>query len=122
MRSILARSTLGVAAFLLLVAGTASASASAVLEVKIPFPFVVRGQSFPAGHYTVQREDMTSSVLLIHGDRGNKTTASTFVATMPAAGQDPAGHVPALLFTRVENQYRLSGVWESGSEGQTIVN
>jgi len=69
----------------------------------------------------VQREDLSSSVILIRGDKGNKA-GGTFVETVPAAEHDPAGNIPALLFTRHENQYRLSGVWESGTEGQTLVS
>jgi hypothetical protein len=120
MQSILTRSALGIAAFLLLGVGTVSASASDVLEVKVPFPFVVRGQTFPAGHYRVERDDMASSVMLIRGENG--TRAATFVETIPAAGHDPAGSTPALLFRRHENQYRLADIWESGQEGQTLIN
>ena len=88
--------------------------------MKVPFPFVVGGQSFPAGNYTIEREGSALSVLLIRGDKGNKTAAA-FVSTLPADGHDPAGDVPVLTFKRHENEYRLSEVWESGSEGQLVM-
>src|SRR5438132_552135 len=118
MRSIMTKSAVLAGAFLLVGGAAANAAASNVVEVKVPFSFVVNGQSFPAGQYMVEREDMSSPVLLIRGEKGNHT--ATFVSTMAADGQDPAGTAPALVFTRAENQYRLSGVWESGSEGWSI--
>ena len=39
------------------------------------------------------------------------------VMTIPADGHDPAGNKPALTFSRFENGYRLSTIWESASEG-----
>ena len=116
MRRILV-TALGALACLAATAGTARAADA--IEVKVPFPFVVRGQSFPAGNYTIEREGSALSVLLIRGDKGNKTAA--FVSTLPAAGHDPAGDVPVLTFKRHENEYRLSEVWESGSEGRLVM-
>ena len=113
MRSILTRATLVAVGMVALVGGTASAS---VGDVTIPFPFVVQGQRFPAGHYRVER-DMSSAVV-IRGDNSN--TASMYVLTMPAPGTDPSGDTPALTFRRYENQYRLADVWESGNQGREI--
>ena len=102
-----------------LAATAGTARASDVIEVKVPFPFMVRGQSFPAGQYIIEREGMGLSVLLIRGDKGNKEAA--FVSTQPADGRDPAGDRPALTFTRHENQYRLSAIWESATEGRMLM-
>jgi hypothetical protein len=33
-----------------------------------------------------------------------------------------SGEKPALTFTRRETQYRLSSIWESGSDGRAIVD
>jgi hypothetical protein len=119
MRSIMRKSVMLAGAFLLFAGATANAAASNLMEVKVPFSFVVNGQSFPAGQYMVERDDMGSPVLLIRGEKRNH--AAAFVSTLPAVGQDPAGTVPALTFTRYENQYRLSGIWESGSEGWSVI-
>jgi hypothetical protein len=105
-------------AFLLVAGAAANAAASNVVEVKVPFSFVVNGRSFPAGQYMVERDDMSPSVLLIRGEKGNHT--ATFVSTMAAGGPDPAGSAPALVFTHDENQYRLSSVWEAGGEGWSV--
>ena len=118
MQSIRKTSVILVGAFLLGAAATANAATFDVLAVKIPFRFVVRGQSFPAGQYMIQRDDTSSSVLLIHGKRSNQTTM--FVSARPTGGKDPAGSAPALVFTRGEKQYQLSSVWESGDQGWRV--
>ena len=116
MWSVMKKSTLLAAAFLACAGGSARA---ATIEVKVPFPFVVRGQALPAGQYRVQRDAMDPSVVFIRGETG--ITASMLVLTMPAAGHDPAGEKPSLTFTRHEQQYRLADIWESGSQGRKIV-
>jgi len=118
MRSILRIAALAAGPIVLCAAGAARADTSIMLEAKVPFAFVVNGQSFPAGTYAVQRDDTSSSVLLIRGEHG--THASAFVTTSPDGGHDPAGARPILTFTRHENQYRLSSIWQSASEGWDV--
>ena len=113
MRSILTKSLVGALAAVLLTAGTAAAAD--VLEAKVPFPFMVNGKSFPAGAYTIERTGAGSAVFVIRGDHGNRTAA--FVATRPAEEPSPSGDMPALQFRKHENEYKLSAVWESASEG-----
>jgi len=103
------------AALLIFAGGTARA---AVVEVKVPFPFVVQGHQLPAGQYRLERDATNSSVVLIHGKKGN--TATLFVLTTPAPGHDPDGDKPALTFTRYESQYRLADIWESGGQGREV--
>jgi hypothetical protein len=116
MRSITNKSMVLAGAFLLVAGATTRAAAASVVEVKVPFSFVVQGKSLPAGQYRIETNDM-SSVLLIRGERGNH--AFTLASITPAGGHDPAGQVPALSFKRDDemNQYRLSSVWDSGDEG-----
>jgi hypothetical protein len=40
--------------------------------------------------------------------------------TVPTGGHDPIGDQPALLFVRYENEYRLSQVWPSSTEGLAV--
>ncbi len=47
---------------LLSAADTARASTSTVLKANVPFAFEVNGQTLPAGHYLIQREDDSSPV------------------------------------------------------------
>jgi hypothetical protein len=115
MRSILKKSAVFAVAFVVFNGATARAAG---VEVKVAFPFVVHGQTLPAGQYLVERDEGSSAVL-IRGMKGNH--ADTFVLTAPAAGHDPAGEKPALTFTRHESQYRLSSIWESGTDGYAIV-
>jgi hypothetical protein len=115
MRNILMKSVIGAFAAVLFTAGTALAQGT--LEVKIPFPFVVNGRSMPAGNYSITRDNMTSSVFLIRGDKDG-----AFVATVPAAGHDPNGNKPSLTFVRHENEYKLSSIWESANQGLALVN
>ena len=118
MRSTLTRSVIGALAAVLLTAGVASAAD--VLEAKVPFPFVVGGRTFPAGQYTIERAGSSSSVFVIRGENGT-AAAAAFVATRPAGNHAPAD-MPALQFKKTENQYKLSAVWESASDGQIVVN
>jgi hypothetical protein len=97
---------------MVLVAALAQAT---TVEVKVPFPFVVRGQTMPAGQYQVTDED---GVIRIRGERG--THASMAVLSIPASGHDPKGDSPALTFKRHEQQYQLTQVWESGTRGREI--
>jgi len=114
MRSAILQSAM-VGAALLLASGTARASD--VLDVNVPFSFLVNGQSFPAGHYMVE-EDSTGgrSALRI---RGMHTPQSAFILTQTTAGPGPSK--PALEFVHRENQYQLSKIWESSTEGQSVV-
>jgi hypothetical protein len=92
--------------------GTARAQETVV--AKVPFPFVARGKEFPAGRYDISTE---AGVLAIRSlDNGG----GGFALTRPADGRDPAGNEPSLVFIRYENQYLLSEIWESGTEGFAI--
>ncbi len=114
MCSIKASAAVLTVAFLVLVSQTAQAT---TVEARVPFSFQVQGQTLPAGRYVVA--DDGTGVVRITGERGNR--ASLFAMTIPASGHDPAGNKPSLTFRRSETVYRLSSIWESGSDGRTIV-
>src|SRR5437867_4383227 len=101
-------------ATLLCLGGTARAQD---LEITVPFAFHVGGVTLPAGHYDVER-DANTGIVLLRGDR--KTPGEVFVFTLPADGRDPAGNKPALTFSRYEAGYRLSGIWESATDGRKV--
>jgi hypothetical protein len=114
MRSAILKSAMA-GAVLLLASGTARASD--ILQVNVPFSFLVGNEMFPAGHYMVEEDNLAGpSVLRI---RGMHTPQAAFVMTETAAGRGPG--TPALQFEHRENQYRLTSIWESPGEGQTIV-
>ena len=113
MRSVMLKTAMLGAAFLL-ASGTARA---AVLEVDVPFPFVVNHETFPAGRYQLEQDVLAGpSVMII---RGMHTPQAAIVATHEAGGQGPSK--PALQFDHRENQYRLQSIWESPTEGQSII-
>ena len=93
---------------------TGSARAS-TLGVTVPFPFVVHGQTLPAGRYSVNDD---GGVVQFRGEKGNH--ANMFVLTVPASGHDPAGNSPVLTFRRYENQYLLTRIWDSRTAGRDI--
>lgn len=100
-----------------MVLGAGSASA-AYVEAKVPFDFVVRGKTMPAGDYIVEHNDNEPSVLVIRGRDG--AHAAALVLTEPARSQDPAGWRPSLRFKREGSQYYLEDVWPSKNEGWEI--
>ena len=116
MRSIVNKSWMLAVAFLGLCAGSARAEE---VIVNVPFPFVVQQQAMPAGEYVVERIGPAPDAFVIRRTKGIGNTAA-IVLTTPASGFDPAGDKPALTFTRDENAYRLSTIWESHAEGRTL--
>ncbi len=103
-------------ACLLLMGATANAADGHVMNVKIPFSFLVNGETLPAGQYRV--EQLGNSAVLLRGQRG--IHAVEIVSINPARETEPAGTVEALGFMRHENQYRLSNVWEPDGEGFSV--
>jgi hypothetical protein len=116
MKAAIGKSLTLTAVFLGLCAGSAHAQEAIV---KVPFAFTVGGLTLPAGKYVIQPVDQDPAVIMIRGGNGNHESVA-IVLTSPADGRDPAGDKPALSFTRVENQYRLSTIWESGTEGRML--
>jgi hypothetical protein len=97
----------------------AQAYAQDTITARVPFDFVVHGQTFHAGRYEVKMNAGvgTADVISLRGRDGRDFA---FVLTMPASGHDPTGHDPALVFTRHENRYVLSQVWESDTVGRAL--
>jgi hypothetical protein len=114
MWTVATRATLLTAGFLVC-AGSARAD---VVEVKVPFPFVVHGRTLPAGEYRVEHDAADASLLVIRGEHGTK--ADTMTLTIPAGKPDPLAGKPALAFKHDENGYRLIDVWESNDQGQEV--
>jgi len=110
---LITRSSLFVAVFLGM--GVGSARAQELVVAKVPFPFVVTGQEFPAGRYAFSTDD--HNVLLI---RSADDRSERFALVHAAAGRDPAGSEPALVFVHYENAYLLSQIWESDIDGLAL--
>ena len=102
------------AAFVGMFVGTARAEEK--VEARVPFAFVVRGQEFPAGRYDISTREGILSV------RGMDHGGGVFAMATAADGNDPIGDQPVLVFVRHENEYLLSQVWQSKTEGQAILD
>jgi hypothetical protein len=110
--SLIRKSSVLVAVFLGMFAG--SARAQEPIVAKVPFPFLVRGKEFPAGRYAITRKQSVIEV------SGMDNSSVIFAMTNRATGFDPAGNQPALVFTRDENEYLLTQVWESSTDGLAV--
>ena len=111
--SVIKKSSVLVAVFLGVFVGLARAQER--VAVNVPFPFVVQRDTLAAGRYDLS---IDGGILLI---RRHDTGAGVFATTFRAGGTDPAGEQPALVFTRHDNQYELSQVWEDGADGLVVV-
>ena len=107
-------------AALVLLAVTAGPARADEVVATVPFAFTVNGQEMPAGTYRVDR-DVTDPLLLIIHEVGGPHAFAMAIAR-PADGRDPAGSTPALQFTHDGGTYRLHAVWESASDGQTLMS
>jgi hypothetical protein len=96
-----------------------SARAQEVIAVKVPFAFIVGQHEFPAGEYDIQAADDSGTVFSIEGVDNHR---ATLTSTNPTDGFDPAGNLPALVFTKFENEYRLSQIWKSTTQGRELSN
>ncbi len=87
------------------------------IEADIPFDFMVRDTTFPAGTYTVTQ--VTPGVLLVRSlDRRDSTMVATTSVETEGELQDQA----TLVFNRYADQYFLTQVWEGGyADGNKLV-
>jgi hypothetical protein len=113
MRSVMLK-TVMLGAAVLLVSGTARA---ATLDVNVPFSFTVNHETFPAGRYQIEEDSLAGPT--VWTIRGMNTPQAAIIVTHEAGGRGPAK--PSLQFERRENQYRLQNIWESPTEGQSII-
>jgi hypothetical protein len=109
--------SLGLGAMLLLSAS--AAGAEEVARVKVPFAFVVHGQTLPAGWYDVRTVQADPSVVIVEGHKDARLRAMvlTIADNEPGRPGDP----PALTFVRREGQYALSVIHETGDYGREIL-
>ena len=116
MRSMLTKTAV-LLGFTSLLAG-GSASAATLVDARVPFPFVVHNQVFPAGQYRVEQVGNDPSILVIRGEHG--INLSVISGSTQATGQDPAGNKPSLTFSRGEDGYHLKDVWQSQADGREL--
>jgi hypothetical protein len=92
--------------FLLGLGVAAKAETRAEIVAKLPFQFVVGGQTLPAGTYKVSRlSDDPLSGLILTNDNNN---ASVFV--LPVSIADPSSDEPQVDFKQVGRHYLLTSI------------
>ena len=94
------------AAFVLGLSGIAKAASQEGIIVKLPFEFVVDGETLPAGTYTVRRSSSDNSGPLILTSRDTGT--SVFVACQES--ESASNDKPEVGFKRVGEQHFLSTI------------
>ncbi|MGA9770651.1 MAG: hypothetical protein WBV94_16545 [Blastocatellia bacterium] len=104
---------------LCLFAGIGGAQASAQIDsdetivADIPYDFVVRDQTLPAGKYTIKvSDDKDLSVLVLRSANGRRS--ALFQTQDIQANQTP--RKTELVFDKVGDAYFLSQIWLSGSD------
>ena len=95
---------------LVLAAGSAFAQSEEV-RATVPFDFVAGQTTVPAGTYSITRLNMTSDIVVIHGQ--NKK-ANLMVGTMKR-GSLKTCEKTKLVFHRYGDRYFLSQIWVEGS-------
>jgi hypothetical protein len=96
----------------------AYAGFSDVLDVKVPFPFMVNGEMMPAGSYVIERDADMSGALIIRGEHG--TTGVAILNTRPDSAPTGTREQPSLEFKRVEGQYQLSHIRMGGEIDRSV--
>ena len=99
---------------ILLGAGARAQAGTPLMDAVVPFPFVVNGHTMPAGKYTVERDDVASSVLVLRGD--GKHHPEVFIPTIQEETRPTARRQPTLTFERQGDHYRLAQVRDDESE------
>lgn len=101
----------------LLAAGNVTSNAQALIEgsieTTIPFAFIVKDTTLPAGKYILRRVDPNDPGILEISNARNRTTV-LFEAQNTQANRTPRD--AELVFDKVGDQYFLAQVWTSGSE------
>lgn len=86
-----------------------------MIQVDVPFTFVVRDTTLPAGKYDVKAfDDLTPGVIELRSVKGH--TAVVVDTENAQTRDDQAASKTELVFNKVGDQYFLSQVWIAGSE------
>lgn len=100
--------TLGVAT-----TGQAQLPPGTSVHASIPFDFIVRGRTLPAGTYELRRVSDTAETLIIRNVNDNHDLA-TFI-TEPVQSRQIQKH-SELVFNRYGDSYFLSRIWDGGEQ------
>jgi len=100
---------------LLVAACLPAAAQTGQLRLNIPFDFIVKGKTLPAGHYVVKRlGTIDDSVWTLEGDQ-----ASAMFLTNPVESPK-VSHNPSLIFLKAGDQYSLQQIWDGQHFGREL--
>lgn len=100
---------------LLVAACLPAAAQTEQLRLNIPFDFIVKGKTLPAGHYIVKRQgNIDDNVWAIESDQ----TTALFL-TNPVESPKVA-HNPSVIFLKVGDQYSLLQIWGGQHFGREL--
>ena len=85
------------------------------LRLNIPFDFMVKGKTLPAGHYILRRGTIDDDVWTIESGHG-----SAIFLTNPVESSNVA-HGLSLVFLRAGDQYALLQIWDEGHAGRELL-
>jgi hypothetical protein len=81
------------------------------LKADVPFNFIIRGATLPAGEYTIKGMGDGSAIAV----RGASPKANTIVLSQRCTSRDAAKQ-SKLVFHRYGDRYFLSQVWIAGND------
>lgn len=89
-----------------------NAQSRKTLKVNIPFEFIVAGDVFEAGDYTIERfNPQTSLVLILKAVEGD---SKKIFLTNAVKGENIV-ETPKLVFTKIDDSYFLSQIWDNST-------
>jgi len=94
-----------------LLVGMSAYAQTVNLKADVPFNFIIRGATLPAGEYTIQGLGDGSAIAV----RGPNPKANTIVLSQRCASIDAAKQ-SKLVFHRYGDRYFLAQLWVAGSD------
>jgi hypothetical protein len=94
-----------------LLVGMSAYAQTVNLKADVPFNFIIRGATLPAGEYTIQGLGNGPAIVV----RGPNPKANTIVMSQPCASIN-AAEQSKLVFRRYGDRYFLAEVWVAGSD------
>jgi len=111
-------SIVGAACLIFGLAIAASAQSAHRFEIDVPFPFILRGRTLPAGKYKVERLDAGRPNLLLLTNTANGNARSILLQRVEK--ESPSAK-SCLIFIRREERFYLFQVWTMGDMNGTQV-
>jgi hypothetical protein len=105
----------GMAVLLLSWPGIGQAQTLNGVQANIPFPFVVKGTTLPAGQYDFLPGDNEQYIKVVPAKKG--TTIEAVIMTRLGMPQNSVKDNSHLVFDKIGNTYMLSELWIDGIDG-----